>query len=434
MHPRRFTHFSGQFKVYAGGLISVKKVTLDMHKIGFTLEKTFFDNLLQRLEEQRQQLNEMHRRSNRSLPFILRRQSWLQDDFYSSSTLPSAKHLASLVETSFWASLKKEEGRSLTFSLAYAPASDAIWKPQKFDTSLPFDVETITKLAPVACSHHLSIAVGQSTTGDLEINGLFTSSPPLVIKVLDPGNLIVSYVNGNVAVISGEEAVFVRDPLIIHRASIWSIFRPQDENGTYSTFSDPKVDAIKETLCEMRRLGHGGALIIVPDNDEWEKSVDLPLKYSNKQPFDFLSETLQFLIEEEKKSGRFSTETYLYRDGLTSSAQALAQLTAVDGATLITPDLKVLGFGVKLNAGPDPSEPNEIYSIYPLDQENWINLTRISGLGGTRHQSAARFILKQREAVALVVSQDGHITSLVWEKMRDINTLVAYKRLEFNLF
>ena len=35
-------------------------------------------------------------------------------------------------------------------------------------------------------------------------------------------------------------------------------------------------------------------------------------------------------------------------------------------------------------------------------------------LGGTRHLSAAQFVHDQRDAVALVASQDGHFTVFAW--------------------
>ncbi len=37
-----------------------------------------------------------------------------------------------------------------------------------------------------------------------------------------------------------------------------------------------------------------------------------------------------------------------------------------------------------------------------------------SELGGTRHLSAAQFVHDQRDAVALVASQDGHFTIFAW--------------------
>jgi hypothetical protein len=37
-----------------------------------------------------------------------------------------------------------------------------------------------------------------------------------------------------------------------------------------------------------------------------------------------------------------------------------------------------------------------------------------SGLGGTRHLSAAQFVHDQRGAIALVASQDGRFTIFAW--------------------
>jgi hypothetical protein len=37
-----------------------------------------------------------------------------------------------------------------------------------------------------------------------------------------------------------------------------------------------------------------------------------------------------------------------------------------------------------------------------------------SALGGTRHLSAAQFVQDQRDAIALVASQDGHFTVFAW--------------------
>lgn len=58
-------------------------------------------------------------------------------------------------------------------------------------------------------------------------------------------------------------------------------------------------------------------------------------------------------------------------------------------------------------------------------------------LGGTRHQSAARFVAEQKDAVAFVVSQDGDVTAFAWEETDDserLSALYAYRRLELTLF
>jgi len=41
-------------------------------------------------------------------------------------------------------------------------------------------------------------------------------------------------------------------------------------------------------------------------------------------------------------------------------------------------------------------------------------------LGGTRHLSAAQFVHDQRNAIALVASQDGRFTVFAWSSAHDI--------------
>ena len=46
-------------------------------------------------------------------------------------------------------------------------------------------------------------------------------------------------------------------------------------------------------------------------------------------------------------------------------------------------------------------------------------------VGGTRHLSAAQFIHDQKDAVALVASQDGHFTIFSWSTLQ--NRLQAHR-------
>ena len=43
-----------------------------------------------------------------------------------------------------------------------------------------------------------------------------------------------------------------------------------------------------------------------------------------------------------------------------------------------------------------------------------------SDLGGTRHLSAAQFVHDQRDAVALVASQDGRFTVFAWSPCENL--------------
>jgi hypothetical protein len=54
-------------------------------------------------------------------------------------------------------------------------------------------------------------------------------------------------------------------------------------------------------------------------------------------------------------------------------------------------------------------------------------IVEASQLGNTRHLSATQFVSDQRDAIALVASQDGRFTVFAWSPLRDI---VHARRLE----
>ena len=108
-----------------------------------------------------------------------------------------------------------------------------------------------------------------------------------------------------------------------------------------------------------------------------------------------------------------------WQDALDDVIRAIAGLTAVDGATLLTDRHDLLAFGAKITrregfpviervAVTEPIEGTDAMTVHP---------TR---LGGTRHLSAAQFVQDQKGSLALVASQDGRFTVFAWspcEKM-----------------
>lgn len=218
-------------------------------------------------------------------------------------------------------------------------------------------------------------------------------------------------------------------------SSIREKFASESE-ADYSSWSDPRVGALLDTLRRMRTLRHGGALIVVADDDSWKRSVDLPILYSGDDKFRYGSEVVHYLADIDNDGGASETAR-LARAELDRVARILAQLTAVDGATLITRELNVIGFGAKLKNASISTEPPRIYKVDPLDHDEWFMPVELSKLGGMRHQSAARFVHNHPDSLALVVSQDGSVTALVWqdgEKSDSEGALYAYRRLELTLF
>jgi hypothetical protein len=414
-------------------------------KSAFRLDHQFFVNLHERLDRERQSANEQHRSILDQVVHSLNEQavegSWkLPDDQkppYSSETIPTVEQLADLVQTAFWASLEKEEGRSLNFAVNFMGPKPTDEKHIAFDEPLSYDVRTLTKLAPAVGSIGATLLVAPFEAGRLKIWGLREYSlAPLRIKAIDPGSVIVTYIVTNVAAISRSEAIHIRDPFMTRNSVIWSRFRPSEDGEKYDHWTDPRIDAILQTVMRMRALGHGGALIIVPEKSEWRDSVQMPIAYSGSKVHNPFRESIPALKELKKKAGHTWAEDQYLRVLMTEGCKRLAHLTAVDGATLVTYDLDVIGFGVKLRSSLDPTIKWQIFSVDPLDHENWFTGVKMEQLGGTRHQSAARFVIEQRDAIAFVVSQDGDVTALVWGRPVPEGALglYAHRRLELTLF
>ena len=98
---------------------------------------------------------------------------------------------------------------------------------------------------------------------------------------------------------------------------------------------------------------------------------------------------------------------------LRASVDAVAGLTAVDGATVITDTYELIAFGTKI-VRRRGSPPVEAVTITEPIEGRAPQVVAPSQVGGTRHMSAAQFVHDQRDAIALVASQDGRFTVFVW--------------------
>ena len=98
-----------------------------------------------------------------------------------------------------------------------------------------------------------------------------------------------------------------------------------------------------------------------------------------------------------------------------------ASLAKVDGAIVVTRDLKILGFGAKITTDAQV----QVAMFRPESGNQQVVLSRLEDTGGTRHQSAARFVSANKDSVAIVISQDGHVSVMHWD---ELNKLVAVVR------
>ena len=138
-------------------------------------------------------------------------------------------------------------------------------------------------------------------------------------------------------------------------------------------------------LLGMRAHGRGGSLLVVPKGtQQWLDSIVQPVTYSVIPPSSDVS-----LVE------------------------ALAGLTAVDGATVISDQFEPLAFGAKILSRDGVHRVQQVLLTEPIEGMR-DSIVDPAHLGGTRHLSGAQFAGDQHDSIALVASQDGQFTVFAW--------------------
>jgi hypothetical protein len=102
-----------------------------------------------------------------------------------------------------------------------------------------------------------------------------------------------------------------------------------------------------------------------------------------------------------------------WQDALGRAIDAIAGLTAVDGAGIMTTNYDLLAFGAKIVRRKGHPQVSQVIVTEPVERSSAV-VAEPSQLGGTRHLSAAQFVHDQRDSIALVASQDGRFTVFAW--------------------
>lgn len=327
--------------------------------------------------------------------------------------LPDAATIEAVIDVAFWSSLRREEGYAPRISLAVLPPDHA-QSPLLFERPLPLTAESLTRMAPAVERPGIHLGVWRNGGDALSVWGTTRGLPSMcfVLEVAAPGLLVIKHGRGdeavkfvNVAVLEGDQVKVLDEraarlpecPTVL--SSLLGFDPPSAHDGA------PNV--LVELAVSMRAHGRGGSLLVVPGgNQAWRESIVPPIHYSVSPPHRELADLLQ--------NGP-GAEPLRWREALERVVQAMAGLTAVDGATLITQQYELLAFGAKI-ARRRGAPPVEKVAVAEPVENGLRGVVDPGELGGTRHQSAAQFVQDQHDAVALVASQDGRFTVFVWSE------------------
>ncbi|MCW5981125.1 MAG: hypothetical protein KIT09_23785 [Bryobacteraceae bacterium] len=336
---------------------------------------------------------------------------------------PDAAAIETIVNAGFWASLRPEEGRPPTISLAFAPPSRA-GRRVMFERLIPLAPDALARLAPAVERSGIHLGVWREN-GASYVWGTTRALPPFcfVLEVVAPGLLVVKQSRGeesgkfvNVAVLEGD-----RIKVLDHDAALPDAPALLTSLLAFDAPASPhEPDNILARIAVSMRAHHrGGSLLVVPaESRAWLESMVLPIRY-RVSPLS--SELADIML-----AGPDARREARWHNALRRSIDALAGLTAVDGATVITERYELLAFGAKIGRRDGAPRVEQVMVTEPVEDAS-AEIVPLAEFGGTRHLSAAQFVQDQRDAIALVASQDGRFTLFAWSNAEN---LVHAHRLE----
>jgi hypothetical protein len=324
---------------------------------------------------------------------------------------PDARTIETIIDATFWASFRPEEGRFPKISLAFL-SPEQTGRPLMFEHRLPLTPANLTKLAPAVERPGVHLGVWRDAD-ELHVWGATRAIPSLgfVLEDVEPGLLVVKHrrIDGfgkfaNVAILKGERVKIVDEQgaSLPDCPDLLKLLFPFTAHATWEI----SVNVIVQLAASMRAHGHGGTLLVVPTGTEaWRESIVDPILYSVVPSFSKLANLI-------KKGTTPETENE-WEASVRGAVETVAGLTAVDGATAITDQYEVLAFGAKIKRAAGAKSVDRIVLTEPIVGNQAVVVPPVQH-GGTRHLSAAQFINDQRDALALVASQDGRFTVFAW--------------------
>jgi hypothetical protein len=329
---------------------------------------------------------------------------------------PDIDAIEAIIDAAFWTSLRREEGYVPRISIALVPPSRAT-HPLLFERSFPLKPASLARIAPAI--ERRGIHLGVWWNGEaLEVWGTAWLIPSscFVLEVVAPGLLVVKHNRDgggkyvNVVVLEGDHVKVIDERAVATLPDCPALLTSL--LGFNSPRVDGSVDVLVNLAVSMRAHGRGGMLLVVQSgSDAWRESIVRPISYSVDPPFSDLAAIVRQL--------QIDPGSELLRDELDEAVSAVAGLTAVDGATVVNDRYDLLAFGAKI-ARRDGSPPVERVALTEPVEGGTAAVVHPTALGGTRHLSAAQFVQDQRDALALVASQDGRFTLFAWSGCEEI--------------
>lgn len=328
----------------------------------------------------------------------------------------TSDHLKRFLEEVFWASTLSEERNFHLPSVSLAPLTSIIekhfgvGKKYKFLFAEPlvFEAKILAKLATAleGTEHHIGTWVNER--GELEVWG-FTTASEFIAKAVEVGQILLikrgtDHKVERKILIDSLRIAFVRD--------------------LGSNFPVGRKNIFIKLVAEMRNHQHGGTLLAVSNSKTWKKSIDSATYFN--QPNQSLVDFTDELIAKGNSGAANKLRSFMGEKHL----KLLGRITAPDGATVVNQKLEIFAFGAKIKPKPE-NDLTEVLILEPFEDSE-EKTEELSKLGGTRHQSAARFVSdQQNNSFAVVASQDGKVSVMHWDKKTKMVRVIQHAEYLF---
>jgi hypothetical protein len=281
------------------------------------------------------------------------------------ATVPEPDVIEAMIDAAFWASLRREEIYVPKISLAFlSPLQTA--HPLMFGQPLTLEAAALVRLAPAV--ERAGIHLGVWTEGGgLAVWGTTRVIPPLciVIEVAAPGLLVIKHHRGeeagkyvNVAVLEGDR-IKVVDEQASSLPDCPSLLTSLLGFDSPASWVD-SVNLMVQLAVSMRTHGRGGSLLVVPAGSEaWLDSMVRPMPYAVVPPFGELSQLQRETPDDRRRRA--------WQETVARSVEAIAGLTAVDGATVLTTEYQLLAFGAKIARRKGSPQVEQVTMTEPIE-------------------------------------------------------------------
>ena len=356
-----------------------------------------------------------------------------------TKAIPQKRLIEQLIVEAFWATCRKEEERNLTFRIAVRSPSDAV-DTFEFKQHIKFETDSLVKLClAVDPSRHVIGVTESKEHGDLRIWGFEPRFQPkqwspfgpshgetgVVLHGDKPSRLIVKNEGATFCIIEGNETIYVDSSHLNRIAKPWAMLYPNDR-------SHEGPFGLLQIVSEINNLHHGGILIVAPESSGWRQALYGPIRYEGNSGIEFAEQIYNEICAERASASKEGWFKYMRavankdKQMFQQALRVIAQFSAVDGAIIISPEFRILGFGASIQSKSQPK-----LKIISLKQDDPIRDEPFAFLHGNRHSSAARFAMDVPESIVFVVSQDGEISLMMAGPIKE--QVSVYRHVQYLL-